>query len=296
MDYGFVRTSNEEFDRPTKKKDWVVESFNGYSSYLLIVDEVSKYSWIFLTKTKDPPIELTQIFMRKFGNEDGGFIRCDQGGELAKSTKWRTTMLEEFNYLVEPTGADSPSQNGQVERFNDTIATIIRALLYGANLPAKSKYWSVVAVHAVYLLNCRVHSVLETTQYEAWWDQKPDLSALKVFGARVYVRITGKRRSKLDKHDFTGIFVGYTATDDNIRYIDVDPGVIKASHHAVFDEAWYLQPARPPMAQLLFNMGLEQYEQFSKALPSQPRPYAKFLVRHRQFCPRTQSSCPSRYV
>jgi hypothetical protein len=215
----------------------VIESFDGYSSYLLIVDEVSKHSWIFLTKTKDPPIELTRIFMREFCNADGGFIRCDQGGELAQSTEWRTAMLEEFQYKVKPTGADSPSQNGQVERYNDTIATIIRTLLYGANLPAK--YWSVAAVHAVYLLNRRVHSGLGKTPYKAWWGQQPDLSALKVFGSRVCVKVTGKRCSKLDRHDFTGIFVGYTASDDNIRYIGVDLGVVKTSHHAVFDECWY---------------------------------------------------------
>jgi hypothetical protein len=161
-----------------------------------------------------------------------------------------------------------------VERFNNTIATIIRTLLYGANLPAK--YWSVVAVHAVYLLNRRVHIAIDTTPYEAWWDHKPDLSALKVFGARVCVKVTGRRQSKLDRHDFTGIFVGYTATDDNIRYIDVDSGVVKTSHHAVFDEAWYLQPARPPMAQLLFDMGLEQDLDFSRAPLAQPRPLATF--------------------
>lgn len=165
MDYGFVRASDEDFDHPTKKKDCVVESFDGYSWYLLIVNEISKHSWIFLRKTKDPPIELTKIFMLMFVNEDGVFIRCDQGGEPASSTEWRTAMLEEFQYKVEPTGADSPSQNGQVERYNDTIATTIRTLLYGANLPAK--YWSVAAVHAVYLLNRRVHSAIGATPYEA---------------------------------------------------------------------------------------------------------------------------------
>jgi hypothetical protein len=164
MDYGFVRASNDEdFDWPTKKKDRVIESFDGFSSYLLIVDEVSKHSWIFLTKTKDPPIGLTKIFMREYCNADEGFIRCDQGGELARSTKWRTAMLTEFQYKVEPTGANSPSQNGQVERYNNTIATIIRTLLYGANLPAK--YWSVAAVHAVCLLNRRVHSAIGRTPY-----------------------------------------------------------------------------------------------------------------------------------
>jgi hypothetical protein len=34
-------------------------------------------------------------------------------------------------------------------------------------------------------------------------------------------------------------------------------GIIKTSHHADFDEAWYLQPHRPPAAQLLFDLGLE---------------------------------------
>ncbi len=62
---------------------------------------------------------------------------------------------------------------------------------------------------------------------------------------------------KLDCHDFTGIFLGYTASDHNIRYLDMDSGLVKSSHHAVFDEAWYMQPHRPPAAQLLYGLGLE---------------------------------------
>ncbi len=91
--------------------------------------------------------------------------------------------------MVEPTGADSPLQNGQVERYNDTVATVTRTLLYGANLPAK--YWSVAAVHAIYLMNRRVHSAINTP-YEAWYDEKPDLSTLKFFGSWVCVKVTGK--------------------------------------------------------------------------------------------------------
>ena len=148
------------------------------------------------------------------------------------------------------------------------VASITRTLLYGAQLPAQ--YWLVAAVHAVYLMNRRVHSAIKQTPYEAWWDVKPDLSALKVFGSRVSVKVTGKRRAKLDRHEFTGIFVGYTATDENIRYVDVQTGMIKTSHHAIFDEAWYLQPLRPPAAQLLFDMGMEVEEDSSKAPPSKP--------------------------
>ena len=52
-------------------------------------------------------------------------------------------------------------------------------------------------------------------------------------------------------------FLGYTATNQNITYLDLDLGIVKSCHHAIFDEAWYLQPTRPPAAQLLYDLGLE---------------------------------------
>ena len=67
---------------------------------------------------------------------------------------------------------------------------------------------------------------------------------------------TGSRHCKLDQHNFKGIFLGYTTTDQNIIYLDLDSGVGKSSHHAQFDEARYLQPTRPPAAQLLYDFGV----------------------------------------
>ncbi len=68
---------------------------------------------------------------------------------------------------------------------------------------------------------------------------------------------SGDRNAKLDKHDFHGIFLGFTATDQNIIYLDLDTGIVKQSHHPTFDEAWYLQPSHPSVAQLLYDLGLE---------------------------------------
>jgi len=72
LDYGFIRASNEDYSRPDRKKDRIVESYDGYTSYLLVVDEVSKYAWIFLTKSKEPPVEICRIFFKQFGNVNGG--------------------------------------------------------------------------------------------------------------------------------------------------------------------------------------------------------------------------------
>jgi hypothetical protein len=62
---------------------------------------------------------------------------------------------------------------------------------------------------------------------------------------------------KLNKHNFKGIFLGYTASDQNIVYLDLGLGLVKQSHHAQIDKAWFLQDSCPPAAQLLYNLGME---------------------------------------
>ena len=254
FDFGFIRSSTDDYKPPGSTADRIITSFDGYNCYLAIIDEASRFCWIFLCKSKEPPIEIASDFLKMHGLPDGGQIRTDQGGELARSEKFRTTMLRDFKYVVEPTGADSPSQNGMVERLNGTLGTMVRSLLYGSGLPAR--YWSAALLHAAYLYNRRVHSAIDKTPYEAWHGRKPDLHHLKLFGSRVAVRRTGQRHSKLDRHDFRGIFIGYTGTDKNIRYLDLDSGIIKSSHHAVFDEAWFTHSSRPPAAQLLYDIGI----------------------------------------
>ncbi len=54
-----------------------------------------------------------------------------------------------------------------------------------------------------------------------------------------------------------GIFLGYTATNSNILYLDLSLGLVKQSCHTQFDEAWYLHTSCPPAAQLIYNLGVE---------------------------------------
>ena len=255
MDYGFMRSSTSDYSQPKKGVDRVVKSYDGFTSYLLIIDEASRYVWVFLTASKDPPLDIVSEFLHHHGHKEGGCIRTDQGGELARSFAFQDLLLRQFHYTLEPTGADSPSQNGAVETYNDKFAVRARTLLFGSGLPAQ--YWSAALVHSVYLHNRLVHSETKKTPFEGYYGIKPDLAYLKLFGSRVCVKRTGDRRSKLDRHDFSGIFLGYASTDHNILYLDVNTGLVKRSHHAQFDEAWYLQPSRPPAAQLLYDLGLE---------------------------------------
>jgi hypothetical protein len=109
MDFGFLRASQFDYSRPDKSKDRVITSFDGFNSYLLVVDEATKYTWVYLCKSKEPPISMINLHLDQFGHKSG-FICTDQGGELAGSADFITSMALR-HFIVEPTGADSPDQN-----------------------------------------------------------------------------------------------------------------------------------------------------------------------------------------
>ena len=188
MDFGFMRASHDDYRHPNKTTDRVVQSYDVYSAYLLIVDGASRRIWVFLTASKTPPIAILRAFLTKFGLAKG-VIRTDRGGELARSNAFRTTMMDEFAYMVEPTGADSPSQNGGAKIYNGTLAVKVRTLLYGSGLPAK--FCSAALLHSIYLHNHLVHSSVGMTPYEAWYGRCPDVTFLKTFGSKVCVRQSG---------------------------------------------------------------------------------------------------------
>ena len=64
---------------------------------------------------KEPPINEMLALLSTFGLQEGGVIRCDQGGELARSKEFCTRMLQDYKYKVEPTSAASSLQNGGIE-------------------------------------------------------------------------------------------------------------------------------------------------------------------------------------
>jgi hypothetical protein len=118
------------------------------------------------------------------------------------------------------------------------------------------KFWSTALLYRVYLYNHLVHSIMQKTPFKGHFGVKPDLSSLNLFGTCVCVKLTRKQCCKFDQHDVSGKFLGYLSTNQNICYLDLLSGLVKTSHHAQLDEAWYLQHEQPP-GPLLYDLGLE---------------------------------------
>lgn len=256
FDFGLLRASTKGYTHLDPKTDLVIESHDDYNSYLAVVDEHSCFAWVFLTKSKDPPIQEMADHLNIFGIEEDVVIRCDQDSELTRSQKFITTMKRDHE-VVKPICLDSSSQNGAVEQWNGTYSVTVGAILYTISL--LNIYLSTTLLHVAFLHNRRVHSWIKKTEYEGWYGMKPNLRLLRLFGLQVSVKRSGDKRAKFDKYDFTRIFLGYTATDQNVRYIDVMSAVVKSSHHVVFNEDWHLHPVRPPGAQLLYDLGITAY-------------------------------------
>ena len=87
----------------------------------------------------------------------------------------------------------------------------MRCLLHAADLG--SEYWSFALIHAVYVKNRIPHSYIRMTPYEALTGSQPNLTRLRIFGCRVFVRKPNIKKAKLDYNTSNGIFVGYTATN-----------------------------------------------------------------------------------
>jgi len=85
---------------------------------------------------------------------------------------------------------------------------MVRCMLHEKNLP--KMFWAETANTTVFLQNRLPIKLLEEkTPFEVWYDNKPSLSFLMIFGNICFVLGPQIKKDKLDKKVVPGIFVGY---------------------------------------------------------------------------------------
>ena len=113
-----------------------------------------------------------------------------------------------MSVIHETTAPYSPDQNGVANR---TIMERVKAIIADANLD--KRLWMEIADTVVYLKNRSPTSAVETTPYEMWHGNKPNIAHLRIIGSTAYVHIPKEKRTKLDTHSHKGILVGYGGTN-----------------------------------------------------------------------------------
>jgi hypothetical protein len=128
----------------------------------------------------------------------------------------------------------NPQQNDVVERHNQTVVGMARALLKQRGMHAV--FWGEAVVTAVYFLNrSPTKALIDRTLCEAWHGYKPVVSHLRVFGCLAF----GKEFDhigKLDDRSTPGVFIGYA--EGSKAYHILDPGTqrVRTMRDVVFNE------------------------------------------------------------
>ena len=72
------------------------------------------------------------------------------------------------------------------------------------------RFWEDAVATTCYPQNRSPHRALQgAIPFTLWYEQSPNVSHLKVFGAITYTYIQSKNRSKLENHCTKGRFIGY---------------------------------------------------------------------------------------
>jgi hypothetical protein len=200
-------------------------TLGGRRYFLLLVDDLSCYMWVVVRDSKGEAADVTRRAQAAVEAECGRklrVLRTDNGGEF--------TTAEFASYCVDDgvqrhySASYSPQQNGVVERRNQTVVGMARALLKQRGMPAV--LWGEAVVTAVYILNHSPTKALNgRTSYETWHGRKPAVSHLPVFGCLAFGKELG-HIGKLDDRSTPGVFIDYA--EDSKAYRILDPGTVCA--------------------------------------------------------------------
>ncbi|KAK1616242.1 hypothetical protein QYE76_021759 [Lolium multiflorum] len=211
-------------------------SFGGKKYCLVIVDDYSRYTWVFFLKTKDETQQIFIDFATKVQREQNLLImaiRSDNGSEFKNYTL--NDFLSDEGIRHQYSAAYTPQQNGVAERKNQTLLDMARSMM--AEYKSRYNFWAEAISTACHSSNrLYLRKGLNKTPYEILTGNKPNISYFKVFGCKCFYKIKGVRLSKFAPKALEGIFVGYGAESHTYRVFDISSKIIIESCSVKFEE------------------------------------------------------------
>ena len=118
-----------------------VSSLGGKKYTLVIVDDYSRYTWVFFLRSKSNSTEKLISFIKKMETLNGQLvrtIRSDHGTEFRNSVL--ETFCEDKGISQNFSAVRNPEQNGVAKRQNRTLIEAARTMLREAGL--KTHFWA----------------------------------------------------------------------------------------------------------------------------------------------------------
>jgi transposase InsO family protein len=211
-------------------------SIGGSRYCLVIVDDYSRFTWVFFLQEKSQTQETLKGFLRWAQNEFRlriKKIRSDNGTEFKNSQI--EGFLEEEGIKHEFSSPYTPQQNGVVERKNRTLLDMARTMLDEYKTP--DRFWTEAINTACYSINrLYLHWILKKTSYEFLTSKKPNVSYFRVFGSKCFILTKRGRNSKFAPKAIQGFLLGFGSNIRVYRVFNKSTGLVEVSYDIVFDE------------------------------------------------------------
>jgi hypothetical protein len=210
-------------------------SIDGSKYYLVIVDDYSRFTWVFFLQEKYQTQETLKRFLRQAQNEFGlriKKIRSDNGMEF-KNSQIEGFLEEGIKH--EFSSPYTPQQNGVVESKNRTLLDMARTML--DEYKTLDWFWAETINTACYSINwLYLHWILKKTSYELLTGKKLNVSYFRVFGSKCFILIKRGRNSKFAPKAIEGFLLGYDSNTRAYRVFNKCTGLVEVSCDIVFDE------------------------------------------------------------
>jgi transposase InsO family protein len=183
---------------------------------LVIVDDYSRFTWVFFLQEKSQTQETLKRFLRRAQNEFVLRIKkiSDNGTEFNNSQI--EGFLEDEGIKHEFSSPYTPQQNGIVERKNGTLLDMARTML--DEYKTSDQFWAGAINTACYSINLLyLHRILKKTLYELLNGKKLNVSYFRVFGSKCFILIKRGRNSKFAPKAVEGFYLVMTQTQGHIE-------------------------------------------------------------------------------
>jgi transposase InsO family protein len=211
-------------------------SIGGSKYCLVIVDDYSRFTWVFFLQEKSQTQETLKGFLRRAQNEFGlriKKIRSDNGTVFKNSQI--EGFLEKERIKHELSSPYTPQQNGVMERKNRTLLDMARTMLDEYKTP--DLFWAEAINTACYSINrLYLHLILKKTSYELLTSKKPNVLYFRIFGSKCFILVKRGRKSKFAPKAVEGFLLGYDSNTRAYRVFNKSTGSVEVSYDIVFDE------------------------------------------------------------
>ncbi|CAL9012563.1 unnamed protein product [Prunus brigantina] len=208
--------------------------------FVTFIDDCTRMTRVPFSKTKG---EVSSRFQQFYQMVETQFhakiqvLRSDNDGEFLNHDL--NQFLQDYGIIRQRSCPYTPQHNGVAERKNRHLLEVIRASLFGANMPRS--FWGEAIISTAYLINRIPSSILnfqtplQILHHHIQTPPTPNLEP-RIFGCVVFVHLHDHQRSKLDPRAEKCVFIGYAPHQKGYRCYHPPSQKIFTSLDVVFRE------------------------------------------------------------